>query len=176
MGEGRCLRITGALLAIFAGPGVELQPAFRVNSVTLVEVAGELLGAVTVATGMPRGELLAVRLADVDLDKGTVRVERSLEETKAGLRFKAPKTAHGRLTISLPMTAVAVLREHRRKLLQLRLALGLGKPDADTLLFSHPDGSPIPPNRLTLRWQDACASLDLPRVSFHALRPRTPRP
>jgi integrase len=125
---------------------------------------------------MPRGELLAVRLADVDLDKGTVRVERSLEETKAGLRFKAPKTAHGRLTISLPMTAVAVLREHRRKLLQLRLALGLGKPDADTLLFSHPDGSPIPPNRLTLRWQDACASLDLPRVSFHALRPRTPRP
>jgi integrase len=97
MGEGRCLRNTGALRAILAGPGVELQPAFRINSVTLVEVAGELLGAVTVATGMPRGELLALRLADVDLDKGTVRVERSLEETKAGLRFKAPKTAHGRL-------------------------------------------------------------------------------
>jgi integrase len=25
-------------------------------------------------------------------------------------------------------------------------------------------------NRLTRRWQDACVSLDLPRVSFHALR------
>jgi hypothetical protein len=34
------------------------------------------------------------------------------------------------------VTAIAVLREHRRKLLQLRLALGFGKPDGDTLLFS----------------------------------------
>ena len=63
-----------------------------------------------------------------------------------------------------------MLREHRRKLLETRLALGLGKPDADTLLFAEPDGSPTPPNRLTRCWQDACVALNLPRVSFHALR------
>jgi integrase len=62
------------------------------------------------------------------------------------------------------------LRERRRKLLKVRMALGLGKPDDDTLLFAEPDGSPTAPNRLTRRWQDACVSLDLPRVSFHALR------
>jgi len=50
------------------------------------------------------------------------------------------------------------------------MALGLGKPDGETLLFAEPDGSPTPPNRLTRRWQDACVSLGLPRVSFHALR------
>ena len=45
------------------------------------------------------------------------------------------------------------------------MALGLGKPDADTLLFAEVDGSPTAPNRLTRRWQDACVRLDLPRVS-----------
>jgi len=102
------------------------------------------------ATGLRRGELLALRLSDVDLDKGTVRVERSVEETKAGLRFKPPKTDSGERTISIPSTIVAMLREHRRALLELRLAIGLGRPDEDALLFPlNPEGDPIPPNRLS---------------------------
>src|SRR4051812_47216001 len=44
---------------------------------------------------MRRGELLALRWADVDLDGGMIRVERSVEQTKAGLRFKSPKTKNG---------------------------------------------------------------------------------
>ena len=71
--------------------------------------------AFDLATGLRRGELLALPWANVDLNGASLRVERSLEETKAGLRFKAPKTVHGRRTISLPPNAVAVLREHRRK-------------------------------------------------------------
>src|SRR5262249_19334046 len=39
-------------------------------------------------------------------------------------------------------------------------------------VFAEPDGSWTPPNRLTRRWRDACVSLGLPRVSFHALRHR----
>jgi integrase len=93
------------------------------------------------ATGLRRGELLAIRLlVDIDLDAGKVEVRRSLEETKAGLRFKEPKTEHGRRTLSLPPSAITVLREHRKALLETRLALGLGKPDDTTLLFSEPDG------------------------------------
>ncbi len=128
------------------------------------------IAVVELATGMRRGELLAVRLSDLDLDAATISVDRSLEETRAGLRFKPPKTKRGRRTISLPPNAVTVLREHRRKLLETRMALGLGRPDSEMLLFGEPDGSPTPPNRLTRRWLDACVSLNLPRVHFHALR------
>ena len=43
-------------------------------------------------TGMRRGEILALRWKNVELDRGTLRVMESLEQTKSGIRFKAPKT------------------------------------------------------------------------------------
>jgi integrase len=58
-----------------------------------------IIAALALATGMRRGELLGLRWQDIDLGGGTVRVVQSLEQTKAGLRFKAPKTKHGRRTI-----------------------------------------------------------------------------
>jgi len=39
------------------------------------------------ATGLRCGELLALQLSDVDLDGTTVQVARSVQETKAGLRW-----------------------------------------------------------------------------------------
>jgi integrase len=45
------------------------------------------------STGMRRGEVLALRWGNVDLDRGTLRVVESLEQTnKAPMRFKPPKT------------------------------------------------------------------------------------
>jgi len=66
------------------------------------------LAALGLSTGMRRGELLALRWKDVDLDGASLRVEQSLEQTKvkntkpalgAGLRFKSPKTRYGRRSI-----------------------------------------------------------------------------
>ncbi len=128
------------------------------------------LAALALATGMRRGELLALQVGDVDCEAGTVTVQRSLEETAAGLRVKPPKTRHGRRTIALPAGAVAVLRAHWRQQLEYRLALGLGKPEPDALLFSQPDGTPLSPDNLSRDWRRTCRVLGLPLVSFHALR------
>ena len=125
---------------------------------------------VDLATGLRRGEMLALRLSDVDLEAPPCASSARWRRQRMDLRFKAPKTERGKRTICIPPNTVTVLRDHRRKLLETRMALGLGKPDGDTLLFAEPDGSPTPPNRLTRRWQDACVALGLPRVSFHALR------
>jgi integrase len=122
------------------------------------------------ASGLRRGELVALRLIDVDLDAAQVHVRRAVEETKAGIRVKEPKTEKGRRTVSLPPSAVAVLREHRKRLLEQRLALGLGKPDDDALLFPGPDGQMMPPNQLSWLWRSACKHLKAPRVNFHSLR------
>ena len=80
--------------------------------------------SLALATGMRRGELLALRWTDLDIDASTVRVERALEDTSAGHRFKAPKTSHGRRTITLPASTIEVLRDHRKQQLEERMALG----------------------------------------------------
>ena len=64
----------------------------------------------------------AVKWTDCDLDGASMSVKRSLDETKAGLRYNSPKSKRGKRTISLPPSGVAVLREHRRRQLELRLA------------------------------------------------------
>jgi integrase len=128
------------------------------------------LTVIALATGMRRGEIVGLRWGDVDLDGGSIRVERSLEQTNAGLAFKAPKTRAGIRTISIPPAVTAELRRHWTWQQELRLALGLGKAGDDGLVFPRPDGSPWPPDSLTADWARAVRLLKLPKVTFHALR------
>lgn len=122
------------------------------------------------ATGMRRGELVALRWSDADLDKGQIKVERSLEQTRAGIRIKEPKTRAGRRTVSIPQSIVTELRVHWRAQQEQRLALGLVGADGSDLVFARHDGSPYPPNSLTFDWARTVRSLKLPIVTFHALR------
>ena len=85
------------------------------------------IASLALATGMRRGELLALQWSDIDLDRGILRVERSVEETKAGLRIKSPKTKRGRRNLGLSPDAVAMLREHRKRQIELRLATRAGR-------------------------------------------------
>lgn len=63
--------------------------------------------AVALATGARRGELLALRLKDFNAGAGTIRIERLLEQTKAGLCFKSPKTKRPAYDLPAP--------RHRRR-------------------------------------------------------------
>jgi integrase len=128
-----------------------------------------MIATLGLATGMRRGELLALRWSDVNLDDGKLRVEQSLEQTKAGLRFKSPKTKHGRRTITIPPSIVAELRLHRKKQQERRLALGAGKAPADALVFPTWDFAVRSPNALTKKWSVAMAAAGL-SISLHALR------
>ena len=123
-------------------------------------------------TGVRRGELLALRWRDLDLDgnEPTLRVREAIEQTKTGLRFKTPKTENGVREISLPDIVVEALREHRQKQREQRVALGLGKLPDDALLFPKLDGSPQPPSALSLAWAKMATKLCLPQITFHALR------
>jgi integrase len=128
------------------------------------------IASVALATGMRRGELLALRWQDVDLDGATLRVERALEQTKrGGLVFKPPKTRYGRRTITLPPSTVAELRAHRKSQAEQRLALGLGKAPDEALVFATWDGSTRSPNALTKEWTLALKAAGI-RATFHSLR------
>jgi integrase len=126
--------------------------------------------ALALATGLRRGELLALAWGNVDLDAARLRVERSLEQTKAGLRFKPPKTRHGRRSLSLPAWVVRDLRAHRKARQEQRMKLGLGQLPDDALVFANPEGEPRSPNAMSKEWVRTAAQLKLPAVTFHAFR------
>jgi integrase len=128
------------------------------------------LAVVALGTGMRRGELLALRWQDVNLDKGVINVERSLEQTRKGLRFKSPKSARGKRTISLAPAVVTELRAHWKAQQEQRLALGLGKSPADALVFGNYDGAPFKPDQLSGQFARAMESAGLPHVTLHTLR------
>ena len=65
---------------------------------------------------------------------------------------------------------VDALRDHRRQQLELRMAMGLGRPADDALVFPALDGGLTRRTGLSIRWAKTVAALGLPRVTFHQLR------
>lgn len=109
-------------------PGASMVTLSQEQARALMAAADGCMRAlvnVALATGMRRGELAALRWANVDLEAGTVRVEAAVRATKkSGTRIKAPKTQAGRREVVLPAFAVAELRRHRAEQAADRLACG----------------------------------------------------
>lgn len=103
----------------------------------------------SLGTGLRRGELLALRWSDVDLDGLHLTVQRSIERVGSQTRFKEPKTKRSRRTISLPLFMAERLRRHRTTQGQRMMLPALGdrrlKRWSSSVAVSH--GSPIPSER-----------------------------
>ena len=121
-------------------------------------------------TGLRRGEILGLRWQDVDLAAGRLAVTQTLTRTADGPAFAPPKTARGRRSIALDPRTVAVLQAHRRCQLEQRLALGLGTPGPDGLVFTNPDGSGITHAQVASAYEASVKASGLRRIGFHDLR------
>jgi integrase len=124
--------------------------------------------ALAVLCGLRRGEICALRWRNVDLNAAQISVVESLEQTKAGLRFKSPKSGKGR-TVALSATVVDELRAHRVKRAQEMLRLGVRLSD-DDLVLGHADGSMVTPIYISQLWARTIAKTRLARLRFHDLR------
>jgi integrase len=105
--------------------------------------------AVLAFTGMRRGEALALRWRDLDIEQRTLRIERAVEQTSEyGLALKEPKTARGKRTITIDDDLIALLvaeRERHQRLLAgvpdgVTIDLTLVRLPDDALMFPCPPG------------------------------------
>lgn len=129
------------------------------------------LWAVAVYTGCRHGELLGLRWDDIDLERRTLAVRRTLVGAKRGVpQFGEPKTSRSRRTVALPLDAVATLlvqqamqdRERRRH----------GDRYADYgLVFASRLGTPLLVRNVIRSFKAALTRAGLPtRYRVHDLR------
>lgn len=121
--------------------------------------------AFSVYTGARRGEVLALRWADVDLDKQSVTISRTLTER---LTFKPPKNDKTR-TISMSEKLCEILRSHRAAQAQECLLIGEECEDRG-LVFAHARGSPINPWNYGRAVRDLILRAGVRPITLHGLR------
>ena len=120
-------------------------------------------------TGLRRGEILALRWADLDLDAGSLAVRRSLQQTAGGLSFKEPKSAHSRRVVALPAITIDALKRHRSAQAQEKLRAGASYTDGD-LVYPMEDGRPWQPSSLTHSFVALVRKVGISGFRFHDLR------
>jgi integrase len=110
----------------------------------------EPLYVLAITTGLRRGELLGLRWDDIDLERGTLRVGRSLVREGGRHTVGETKTRRGRRQINLTPWTVNVLKAHRKRQLEERMRLAETYKDYG-LVFSTSVGTPVNPENLVNR-------------------------
>jgi integrase len=120
-------------------------------------------------SGMRRGEVLGLRWTDLDLDAGRVSIDQTLVTSGAPAHVGPPKSARGRRTVALDAGTVAVLRDHRRRQLEERLAVGSAWEESG-LVFVKEDGTRTNPDYVSHQFRQLVKAAGLPPVRLHDLR------
>jgi integrase len=121
-----------------------------------------------VLLGMRRGEIVALRWKNVDLDAGQLAIIESAEQMNNTVRLKSPKNDRSR-TVALAATIVDELRAHRLRQAEALLRLGVRASD-DSFVCAHEDGRMLPPTWVTQEWVRLIRKTRLPTYRFHDLR------
>jgi integrase len=135
-------------------------------------------------TGARRNDILALRWSDFDPANKTLRIERALEKSKTGYRFKEPKTARGVRTITIDNDLVELLVAEREKYLRIiagvcsdtKVNLGLVKLPEGALMFPSTSGrsfdltKPRAPRTVTRVFSERTEWAGFKNLRFHDLR------
>jgi integrase len=130
----------------------------------------EALYVLSLTRGLRMGESMGLKWSDINLEAGTLRVNRQLQRIRegGGLVFSEPKNASCR-TIDLPQRALEALRSHRKRQLEEKLRASLYE-DSD-LVFATRKGTPLDAQNIVNRhFKPLLKRAGLPSIRWHDLR------
>lgn len=141
----------------------------------LASVEGHYLEAyylVALALGLRISEALGLRWSDVDLEKGTLKVEQTLQRSKVDNPIIADvKRGSSRRTIRLPQKVIAALRKHRASQNSLQLAAGANwKNKQLDLIFTSETGYHLEDRNILHQFRRLAIQAKLPQLRVHDMR------
>jgi integrase len=108
-----------------------------------------------------RSEILGLQRGDIDMAKGTVKIERAWTLTSEGkTSLGPPKSAAGRRTLYMPPNVREAMTTH---------LANYTRPESDAWLFER-NGRPVDPRTLSRVWVRARVIAGRPDLHFHDLR------
>jgi integrase len=108
--------------------------------------------ALMLTTGLRRSELLGLTLDAIELEAATLKVERTVTETRTAVVVREiTKTKSSRRTLAIPAAIVTLLRAQKARMLEQALAWGSEYANGPRFLFPQNGGEPMRPLNLTAR-------------------------
>jgi integrase len=121
------------------------------------------------ATGLRRGEALALRWEHVNLNDGALTVAATLTRVGEKLVITEPKTTRSRRTVPLSLGVVSMLKVHKAAQAAERLRAGKLWIDSG-LVFTTEFGGPVEPRNVLRTMETAAAKAGVENVGVHTLR------
>ena len=134
-----------------------------------IQVAARL----SLASGMRRSELVALRWRDVDQEAGTIHIAGAVVEGLDGrLVRKGTKGGERRRPMGMDPSTMAMLRAWRGEVLADALRLGAGRPGRDAPVIPAPTDPAAPwhPRRISQTWRLHRSKVGLDGLRWHLLR------
>jgi integrase len=157
-------------------PAVSRKEARYLSSADVDRLLKEAAGtrtyaaiALIAATGLRKGEALALRWNDIDLEAGVLRVRGTLARTEGQLVVTLPKTRASRRTLRLAPPVSALLRAHRKAQAAERIAAANTWNEAG-YVFTTESGQPIDPRNFLRALEAVARRAGLEHVGVHTLR------
>lgn len=133
----------------------------------------DLLAVVAIALGMGlrQGEILGLRWQDIDLERGTLKVQRALQRIDGRSQLVDPKTSRSQRTLPMPSLVHSALLQQRSSQDEARdLAGPHWEEEIPGLVFTTALGRPRCGTALTHTFHRLLAEAGVRQRTFHTLR------